>query len=96
MSSKTPGAPRGGPRAATGLAVGGASGEKSTCQKRRLGTRPDACRMHSEGADAESQLARAQRAPDDPPEGIEGQSVNTTCGFAFGGRSGVYLVDSVG
>ena len=36
--------------------------------------------MHSEGADAESQLARAQRAPDDPPEGIEGQSVNTTCG----------------
>jgi len=53
---------------------------KSTCQKRRLGTRPDGCRMHFEGADAESQLARAQRAPDDPPEGIEGQSVNTTCG----------------
>ena len=78
--SKTPGALCGGPRAATGLAVGGASGEKSTCQKRRLGTRPDGCRMHFEGADAESQLARAQRAPDDPPEGIEGQSVNTTCG----------------
>ena len=40
----------------------------------------DGCRMHFEGADAESQLARAQRAPHDPPVAVGPKSVNTTYG----------------